>query len=187
MALEIFTSWLGKYLPTIHLDFKEWLLNIAIFSHSYTVISEIHILSWRFSWRAVNSQWAHGRRMSNNRHAGYKPTEVKSFSNNLFHYTRALYNHFSYLLKRIRFRGSGAKLILKKLVNLPKQIAVEGKGVDFCEPSRKDCTHHTSENVFHHSFAAVSFSRLPIILACTVFFCCCFQMILLEKYCHKNR
>ena len=52
---------------------KRLIINSAIFSNSCTVISEIHILSWRFSWRAVNSQWARGRKMSNNRQGTNSP------------------------------------------------------------------------------------------------------------------
>ena len=134
---------------------EKWLIiNSVILLNSCTVVAEMHILSWRFSSRAVNSQWARGSKMSYNRQGTNSP-EVESFSffsrlfQNLFHYTRALYNHFSYLLEKIRFRGSCAKWNLKKLVNLPisKQIAFEGKRVNFCEPSRKDCTHHTSGDV----------------------------------------
>ena len=63
----------------------------------------------------------------------------------------------------------------QKACKLPKQIAFEGKTVDFCEPSRKDCTHHTPEDVWQQllprrSFAAISFSRFPIVLVCIVFF-----------------
>ena len=41
------------------------IINSAIFSNSCPVIAEMHILSRRFPWRAVNSQWARGRKVSN--------------------------------------------------------------------------------------------------------------------------
>ena len=74
------------------------------------------------------------------------------------------------------------------LVNFPKQIAFEGKGVISVSLLAKAVLNiHQrtfASNCFHHSFAAISFSRFAIILVCTDFkytekiF---FQMILLVK------
>ena len=48
------------------LYYEKWLIiNSAIFSNSCPVIAEMHLLSQRFPWRAVNSQWARGRKVSN--------------------------------------------------------------------------------------------------------------------------
>ena len=48
------------------LYYEKWLIiNSAIFSNSCPVIAEMHILSQRFPWRAVNSQCACGRKVSN--------------------------------------------------------------------------------------------------------------------------
>ena len=58
-------------------------------------------------------------------------------------------------------------------VNFPKQIAFEGKRVISVSLLAKIVLiiyqRAFASNCFHHSFAAISFSRFPIVLVCIVF------------------
>ena len=99
----------------------------------------------------MNSQWARGRKWviigSVQTHRGRVVfLLVASFPTIFFTTQEHSTTNFSYLLKKIRFRGSCAKWNLKKLVNLPKQIAFEGKRFDFCEIA----LIMSSEDVWQH-------------------------------------
>ena len=79
-------------------------------------------------------------------------------------------------------------------VNFPKQIAFEGKRVISVSLLAKIVLiiyqRAFASNCFHHSFAAISFSRFPIVLVCIVFkytetnF---FKWFCSKKYCDKSR
>ena len=55
----------ARALRILILYYEKWLIiNSAIFSHSCPVIAEMNLVSQRFPWKAVNSQWARGRKVS---------------------------------------------------------------------------------------------------------------------------
>ena len=58
------------------------------------------------------------------------------------------------------------------LVNFPKQIAFEKKLIYVSLLAKIVLIIHQrafASNCFHHSFAAISFSRFPIVLVCILF------------------
>ena len=158
----------------------------------------MHILNRWFSWRAVKSQIAHRRKMSNNRQGINWPIESRFPSSRVFatiFYTAQEHSTTSSVIfwRRSDFVGSCAEWNLKMPVNFPKQIAFEKKLIYVSLLAKIVLIIHQrafASNCFHHSFAAISFSRFPIVLVCILFKYTetnLFKWFCSKKYCDKSR
>ena len=134
------------------------------------------MLSWLFSWRAVNSQLiAHGRKMSNNRQGitdRFRVVFLLLASFATIFYTAQEHSTTSSVRRRSDFVVLVPNEISKYLwISLSKLLLKEKELIYVSLLAKIVLIIHRrafASNCFHHSFAAISFSRFPIVLVCIV-------------------